>query len=96
MVVVPVAVPDEVSPGYGPMTYRLLGAVALVVLVWMAGLLLETQIDSTRGRIERQQERITELGERFATLRRETRRLGAPDRMLPRVTAERPVAGPRR
>jgi len=95
-VVAPVAVLDRVSPGYGPMIHRLLGAVALVVLVWLAGLVLETQIESTRVRIERQQERITELGERFATLRRETRRMGAPERMLPRVTAERTVAGPRR
>ena len=34
--VAPVAVLDRVSPGYGPMIHRLLGAVALVVLVWLA------------------------------------------------------------
>ena len=87
---------DEVSPGDGPMIFRLLGAVGLVVLVWLAGLAIKVQIHSTRNDIERQDERIVELEERFATLRGETRRLGAPDRMLPKVTAGRPLGTDRR
>ena len=78
------------------MIFRLLGAVGLVVLVWLAGLAIKVQIHSTRNDIERQDERIVELEERFATLRGETRRLGAPDRMLPKVTAGRPLGTHRR
>ena len=88
--------PHEVSPGDGLMIYRLLGAVGLVVLVWLAGLAGKAQIHSTRAEIERQDARIVELEERFAILRGETRRLGAPDRMLPKVTAGRPLGTDRR
>ena len=78
------------------MIYRLLGAVGLVVLVWLAGLAVQVQVHSTRAEIERQDARIVELEERFAILRGETRRLGAPDRMLPKVTAGRPLGPDRR
>ena len=78
------------------MIFRLLGAVGLVVLVWLAGLAIKVQIHSTRNDIERQDERIVELEERFATLRGETRRLGAPDRMLPKVKAGRQLGTDRR
>lgn len=89
--------PDEVTRGGdGPLIYRLLGAVGLVVLVWLAGLTIKVQIHSARAGIERQDVRIVELEERFATLRRETLRLGAPDRMLPKVTAGRPSGTDRR
>jgi len=84
------------SEGYGPLIYRLLGAVGLVALVWLTGLVIQAQIHSSRAGIERQEIRIAELEERFATLRRETRRLGAPDRMLPKVTAGRPSPNQRR
>lgn len=84
------------SEGYGPLIYRLLGAVGLVALVWLTGLVIQAQIHSSRAGIERQEIRIVELEERFAILRRETRRLGAPDRMLPKVTAGRPSPNQRR
>ena len=52
--------PHEVSPGDGLMIYRLLGAVGLVVLVWLAGLAVKAQIHSTRAEIARQDARIVE------------------------------------
>ncbi len=69
------------------MIRRLLGAVGLVLLVWLVDVAVESRINATRVRIGRQSERITKLGERRDGLRHETRRLGAPARMLPPSTA---------
>lgn len=69
------------------MICRLLGAVGLVLLAWLLGVAVEGRIESTRVRIKRQSGRVIELAERCDRLREETRRLGAPDRMLPASTA---------
>jgi hypothetical protein len=66
---------------------RLLGAVGLVLLIWLTGELVELRIESSRVRVERQSERIAELVELCAELRTETRRLGAPEGMLPESRA---------
>ncbi len=65
------------------MIWRLLGAVGLVLLVWLTGESVELRIESSRVRVERQSERIAELVELCSELRAETRRLGAPEGMLP-------------
>jgi hypothetical protein len=69
------------------MIWRLLGAVGLVLLVWLTGESVELRIESSRLRVERQSERIAELVELCAELRTETRRLGAPEGMLPESRA---------
>jgi len=71
------------------MIYRLLGAVGLVLFVWLVGVAVEIRIETTRVRIERQSERISELGERCQVLRDQTRSLGAPEGMLPPTHASR-------
>lgn len=69
------------------MIRRLLGTVGLVLLVWGVGAIVAFRVTSARGRIERQVDDVTELYQRRDGLRDEVRRLGAPDRMLPPVTA---------
>ena len=75
------------------MIRRLLGAVGLVLLVWGVGEIVVFRVTSARGRIERQVDDVTELYQRRDGLRDEVRRLGAPDRMLPSVTANGETAG---
>ncbi|MEC7556168.1 MAG: hypothetical protein VYA32_03275 [Planctomycetota bacterium] len=75
------------------MIRRLLGAVGLVLLVWGVGEIVVFRVTSARGRIERQVDDVTELYQRRDGLRDEVRRLGAPDRMLPPVTANGETAG---
>ncbi len=72
---------------------RLLGAVGLVLLVWLAGVSVESHVESSRIRVERQSERIADLVELCAELRAETRRLGAPEGMLPESRAARGIGG---
>ena len=75
------------------MIRRLLGAVGLVLLVWGVGEIVVFRVTSNRGRIERQVDDVTELYQRRDGLRDEVRRLGAPDRMLPPVTANGETGG---
>ncbi len=72
---------------------RLLGAVGLVLLVWLAGVSVESHVESSRIRVERQSERIADLVELCTELRAETRRLGAPEGMLPESRAARDIRG---
>ena len=75
------------------MIRRLLGTVGLVLLVWAVGAIVAFRVTSARGRIERQVDDVTELYQRRDGLRDEVRRLGAPDRMLPPVTANGETGG---
>ncbi|MDC0176331.1 hypothetical protein OAJ60_05300 [Planctomycetaceae bacterium] len=75
------------------MIRRLLGAVGLVLLVWGVSAIVAFGVKSARGRIVRQVDDVTELYQRRDGLRAEVRRLGAPDRMLPPVTANGETAG---
>ncbi len=75
------------------MIRRLLGTVGLVLLVWGVGAIVAFRVTSARGRIERQVDDVTELYQRRDGLRDEVRRLGAPDRMLPPVTANGETGG---
>jgi hypothetical protein len=64
------------------MIFRFSAAVVLVVLVALAGAVLEKSNLAQRRRVSQQQYRLEELREQHSQLRWEAQRLGAPTRWL--------------
>lgn len=64
------------------MIFRFVAAVCLVLLVALAGAVVEKSNLSWRRRVSQQQYQLEELVERYARLRMEAQKLGAPMRWL--------------
>jgi len=82
------------------MFFRFLSAVALVVLISVAGVALEKESLETRRKISKQHYRMEVLRESFAKMRLRVQELGAPEKLieavekgkLPLRQPEKPIA----
>ena len=67
------------------MFFRFLAAVALVVLISLAGVALEKESLETRRKISKQHYRMEILRESFAKMRLKVQELGAPEKLIEAV-----------